>query len=338
MALSRLSFQAPELIVRGGEALARGIANGGQSLGAGLQQLFARQQQQQEQLKQRGDLAQALRKTLSIAYPDRSKEFAALGLPDLQGVLEGEAMKSAQAKQREAAATADAMARFTQSAARPVVENYYENPERFSAPPNIAMAALDNPQAANHPQFAHLAKTLSNEDLPGNISSYEDAVTGARFVGRGNNFMPAGYNPAKVFNVTVNDPNTGLPVEIPINPKSGQALMTPRPQKENRVSPEFTKSLGELAIGIDDPKNGSRIRGGVKAMIDTAHTLRQLDDEQRTALYKQFGIAAEGSQPAASTATPTAQERVTVIDPQGRRGSIPKSQLQKALSQGYRAQ
>lgn len=68
------------------------------------------------------------------------------------------------------------------------------------------------------------------------------------------------------------------------------------------VSPDFTKSLGELAIGLDDPKNGPKVRSGIKAMIDSAHTLKQLDDEQRTALYGQFGIGAGAATPAAAPA------------------------------------
>src|SRR5689334_16628838 len=138
--LNKLDFRAPDLILQGGLAAGRGIARGGESLGRGLEMMFARQQQQKEEQKRIGDLATSMRKTLSIAYPDRGKEFAAMGLPDLQGVLEGEALKSANNKRMEAEKAAAAMAKAMEESSRGTLERYYEAPETFPAPPRLAMA------------------------------------------------------------------------------------------------------------------------------------------------------------------------------------------------------
>lgn len=294
MPLSRLSFQAPELIVRGGEALAAGIANGGQSLGRGLEQLFSRQQAEKERLRQNGELAASLRKTLSIAYPERSKEWQAMGLPDLRGVLEGEALASAKRKQKQAEADAAEMAKFAQTSARSTLENYYENPEQFTAPPNVAQAVYANPRVATLPNFPAVAKSMAAQgSVPPRITFHQDEKSGLRFAQFGNTVLPSGFDPSAIKNVTVTDPNTGEPIDLAVSPRSGMPILRPKaPDKAPRVSPEFTKALGELAVGLDDAKSGPKVRSGIKAMIDSAHTLRQLDSGQRDELYKQFKIGA----------------------------------------------
>ena len=87
------------------------------------------------------------------------------------------------------------------------------------------------------------------------------------------------------------------------------------------VSPEFTAQLGKQASGLDDPKYGPAIRKGLKAMIDSAHTLKQLDDEQRDALYGQFGIG-EGSGAGTPEAPKNPKERTA-----GKSYSTPKGVL-----------
>src|SRR5690349_1503788 len=81
-------FRADQNELAGGFALAHGIGGGLQSLGDSIGKML-------EEKKQRGQLATATRKLLSVAYPDRKDEFATLGLEDLQGTLKGEALKSA---------------------------------------------------------------------------------------------------------------------------------------------------------------------------------------------------------------------------------------------------
>lgn len=165
-------------------------------------------------------------------------------------------------------------------------------------PPDISAvlgAAAQNNQLGS-PQLDNLMNSLGRMQ-PNNLamSFEEDPVTGSRFARQGNSVLPSGSNPAKMTTVTVTDPNTGLPVELPINPRTGTALLKPRAKAEGKVSPEFTKSLGELAMGIDDPKTGPAVKRGIKAMIDSAHTLKQLDTEQRDGLYAQFGLGSDGA-------------------------------------------
>jgi hypothetical protein len=169
---------------------------------------------------------------------------------------------------------------------------------------------------------------------PGSLamSFEEDPVTGSRFARQGNSVLPSGSNPDKMTSAFVNDPNTGLPVELPINPRTGNAMLKPRPKAEGKVSPEFTKSLGELSMGIDDPKQGPAVRRGIKAMIDSAHTLKQIDTEQRDGLYSQFGLGGSGEGAAAGAPS---GERVTVMK-DGKKFTLPKGQLSDAEKQGYK--
>jgi len=349
MPLSRLAFNAPELIVRGGEALGAGIANGGQNLGRGLEAMFAKRQAEKERIKRDGDLAASLRKTLKIAYPERGKEFDALGLPDLRGVLEGEALSSARRKEQEALKERAAMANFARSAAQPIVENYYEAPERFPQPPNVALATIKNPDAAGLPNFAAVAKALEAENMvPTNLSFNEDPVSGARFARTGNTVLPSGVNPSKITMVDVTDPNTGELVSLPVNPRTGQAILKPRAPVVNRVAPNFLSELALLRYQINPEPNNERERNnpkvlekrirdgreGIRSMIDDAHALKQLDDQQRDIMYGRYGITGAGTAYTAPSAPAAA--RVRVVAPDGKRYTLPEAQLEAAKQQGYK--
>ena len=70
---------------RGDYHIAQGLAGFNQALGAAL-----------EKRNEEGKLAQALRKVLDLQEPDAKGEHAAMGLPDLQGKLQGITMQRAQ--------------------------------------------------------------------------------------------------------------------------------------------------------------------------------------------------------------------------------------------------
>lgn len=142
------------------------------------------------------------------------------------------------------------------------------------------------------PRLDNLTRALQQGNKGGPLTFQEDAVTGARFAQSGNMVLPSGTNPEKFTTVTVTDPNTGLPVELPVNPRTGQALLKPRAPQANRVPPEFTTKLAEMAGGLADPKYKEQVSTSIRAAIDTAHTLKQIDKEQRDALYEQYGLTA----------------------------------------------
>lgn len=72
----------------GAQGLGRGIESMGADLGAGIQRLMERKRNDAQ-------LTTSLRKTLSIAYPDRKDDFAVMGKDELQGTLKGEALRAA---------------------------------------------------------------------------------------------------------------------------------------------------------------------------------------------------------------------------------------------------
>lgn len=87
-------FRADQNLMQGYDRLGSGIGRGLANVGEAFTKAM-------EEKKRQGQLATSLRKTLKVAYPDRASEFDTMGLPDLQGTLEGEAINSAQAKRQE---------------------------------------------------------------------------------------------------------------------------------------------------------------------------------------------------------------------------------------------
>lgn len=293
-------------------ALGRGISGGLKSLGEGIARA-------NEKKKQESQLATTLRKKLSILQPERKEEFNAMGLGDLAGEDIGHAEKvldarRAKQEQREdlmmaltqqklaAAKAAPAIfARLAESGQAPGSLPFDIAPEEFdrrTAPMDALSlmeaiaksgAPIDLREAGGLMEALERMRQSSGTDGP--LSFDEDPVSGSRFARSGKSVLPSGVNPAK----------------LPANPDgaSERTLSDGTVQSWNgtrwvnasrapRVSPDFTKSLGELSMGIDDPKNGQRVRTGIKAMIDSAHTLKQLDDGQRSALYQQYGIGSQG--------------------------------------------
>lgn len=140
---------------------------------------------------------------------------------------------------------------------------------------------------------------LLDEDMggaSGPLSFDEDPVSGARFARQKNTVLPSGVNPARIPSVTVEDPNTGELVNLPINPRTGNAMLRPKtPPNPPKISEAFFKTLGDLAPGLDDPKYAPRVRSGIKAIIDAARIGKQIDDEQRDEFYSTYGIGAKSA-------------------------------------------
>lgn len=80
-------------IMQGAAALGGGIGYGLERIGDAIGKIA-------EEKKRKGDLAAALRRTLTIAYPEQKDQFNSMGLPDLQGFLQGQAVKSARDNQQ----------------------------------------------------------------------------------------------------------------------------------------------------------------------------------------------------------------------------------------------
>ena len=311
-------------MMAGGDALARGISSGVGNLSRALEDIGKKK-------KAEASLANVLRKKHSLTQPDRKDEFATMSLDELRGedeaftvqnVLAREEQAAAQRQQQidlmlrkaamdqaQAQAGAMAMSRLGEMGQDP---NSIPAPfgdaefDRRTRQPSLSdvMSELGNAGMATgggmDPRAAlDLSQAIANQSkgqgMMGPLAFEEDPTTGARFARGGNTILPSGTNPAKIATVTVTDPNTGEDVELPVNPRTGQPMLKPRPpQNAPRVAPDFTKSLGELAIGLDDPKNGPKVLSGIKTMIDSAHTLKQIDKDQRDALYEQFGIGSGG--------------------------------------------
>jgi hypothetical protein len=85
-------FTADRSILAGGQALGAGIGGGLASVGDALAKALERKQRE-------GKISEQLGKLLETAYPERADEFKTWSLPQKQGFLEGEALKSAQRKE-----------------------------------------------------------------------------------------------------------------------------------------------------------------------------------------------------------------------------------------------
>jgi hypothetical protein len=329
----------------GSAALGRGISSGLQSLGAGIQAAM-------EKKKQEASLATTLRKKLSIIQPERKDEFATMGLADLAGEDLGHAEKiitarNAQHEQLQAEKLAELISRRQGREALPRVyeelSQMGQQPENVPAPlnnaefdrrtmplgPEALMSALARSRA---PVEMNEAASLMNALEKGTARSR--VPTTAKLAGRDVVYSPD----TGAFQVLTDfsDANPDRASERTLSDGTVQSWNGTRwvnASKPPRVSPDFTKSLGELAIGLDDPKNAPKVRAGIKAMIDSAHTLNQLNDTQRSALYSQFGIGSGA--PAAGPDGAPASERVTV-EKGGKRFTLPKSQVADAEKQGYK--
>lgn len=211
---------ADRSILAGGQALAAGVSGGLKNLGDSITKAM-------EAKKQKAQLATSIRKTLSVAFPDRKDEFATMGLPDLQGALEGEAVKSAQAKAALAAQVqqeqlAELLARRQSRAALPDV--YRSLAETGAAPEDVPspmgnaefdrrtapmdsralMNAISRARAPIELNDAASLATALERGQDGGAANFnaplrfeEDPVTGARFGRLGRSVLPSGINPEK---------------------------------------------------------------------------------------------------------------------------------------------
>ncbi len=235
-------FDADKSILAGGAALGQGIGRGLESLGQSIGKAL-------EEKKRKGQLATSIRKTLSVAYPDRKDEFATMGLPDLQGALEGEAMKRAEmrakltedvqraqlgeflAKQNERQSMTDIAGQLSQQGQAPEnVPAPFNNAEfsrRTAAPDLMSAIAKLGPGRGIEPRAAaDLADSIARMRAAGapdeEVNFVEDPETGERFATFGKSMASSGVNPTKARPkptapiqprvVVSRDPMTQLPI------------------------------------------------------------------------------------------------------------------------------
>jgi len=217
------NFNADKSILAGGAALSAGIGHGIESLGESIGKAL-------EKRKQRGQLATSLRKTLSVAYPEKKDQFATMGLEDLQGTLEGEAVRSAQAKEERARRLDDALMEqraLQAQSIREALANAQQEPAFLSRMGELMQPRMEGPGAgeegpANQVPGLSPAAALGaasrdtgyRPDLRGAIDDLirnggaagsggplafeEDPVTGQRFARQGRSVLPSGTNPDKL--------------------------------------------------------------------------------------------------------------------------------------------
>jgi hypothetical protein len=89
-------FTAPGSIERGGFALAQGISSGLTGAADNIAKAL-------EAKKRKADLARNMKKMLQVAYPEQAHDFEVMGLEEMQGVVQGEAMKAAMAQRKQQA-------------------------------------------------------------------------------------------------------------------------------------------------------------------------------------------------------------------------------------------
>lgn len=309
-------------------ALAAAIGGAGKSIGAALARMG-------EEHKRNATQAKAVETFLSTLPEEKlpmdmqafknlsAKEKIGIGMGLLQGqqyqqeqqrtAMFGAQLKDANERISARAAEATNMARgpkFLSALSR------YRQPTLETMPPGVAGPPNLQPgmdfsgaagRAAEETGFqlptAALSRLLGEMgDDAGNTgadSFIEDNVTGSRFLASGKTRLPSGMNPDRIATVSVTDPNTGDLIDLPVNPRTGAAMLKPKqPANPPKISEAFFKSIGEMAPGLDDPKYADRTRKGIKAVIDAAYIGKQIDQGQREEFYKAYGI---GSAPAGAT-------------------------------------
>lgn len=268
------SDQSPQIRMAGANALAEGIGRAGQSLGDSLGKAM-------EEKKRQGQLASSLRKTLSVAFPDRKDEFNTMGLPDLQGELEGQALASARQRQQQQqaslAASLQAQAEERANAARfpafaQAIGEMGQAPDDVPGPLNNAefdrrtrpvdlasvMAAAGRtgyrPNEGSLDDLMRAAKA-SRPELADSLNFQEDPVTGERFATFGKSMASSGTNPDKL----------KAKPQAPLQPRVviGTNPMTQEPQVTWSGSPEdFKKAFPSMKIPGDQPQADSAPTGG----------------------------------------------------------------------------
>lgn len=304
-------------------SIASGIADAGRSIGQGLAMRAADMKRREEEDKRKAEEAKKMRAMAKVLKDDiglSDSEIQGADSASLKGAIDGYMLSQSDRHQklqmqRDALAIAgmkmlqrDAEGR--KSIPQQLVAGFESRGRGIPAP--VSNEAFDQQltQSTGMPTGVReliAAHAQAGQELPPGIMDdiirqqggrtgadtfIEDDKTGARFLASGNTRLPSGTNPEKFTTVTVTDPNTGLPVELPVNPRTGQALLKPRAPQANRVPPEFTTKLAEMAGGLADPKYKEQVSTSIRAAIDTAHTLKQIDKEQRDALYEQYGLTA----------------------------------------------
>lgn len=280
---------ADQWAFQGANALGQGIGRGIQSLGDDIQNYL-------KEKKRKGDLAAQLRRTLKVAYPDRAGDFESMGLPDLQGELEGQALKSYQARQqaqdRLNSLHAELFGQQVEAAKR-AAENDKHLPEFMDKWSNLITPHLEAPPSGEEGP-SNLIPGMSGAEAIGRAakeSGYvpnlrgaiddmirkridagsedgtftEDPVTGERFFQRGNNTLKSGINPAK------KSANPQVPQEIQIGGKpSGWALFPDghyrrTGQNKSPIDVAAFDTDGDGVISVEEWKNAmlSHSTGGI---------------------------------------------------------------------------
>lgn len=319
-------------------SIGNGIAEAGRGIGQGLAMRAADMKRREEDDKRKAEQAKKIRGMAKMFQEDlglSDSEVQGKDANELGGLVEGymlsQSAKHQKLQQQRDQLTIAAMkmlekdAQGRKSIPQELVAGFESRGRNIPAPMSNEGYDQQMTQSTGMPTGVReliQAHANAGQELPPGImddiirqqgagrgadSFIEDDVTGARFLASGNTRLPSGTNPARMQTVTVTDPNTGEPVELTVNPRTGMPVLKPKAPTANRVSPDFTTKLGEMAAGFDDPKYGDKAKASVKASIDTAHTLKQLDDTQRDSLYEQFGLSKGkgGAAPAkATTGTP----------------------------------
>lgn len=158
----------------------------------------------------------------------------------------------------------------------------------------------------------HFVGKENDANMPATFT--EDPETGARFYERKNTSIPSGVNPKKISNdlteaVDENGDPTGY--MITRDPKGRPIL-----RKSNRIKDQFIPAKDEKGNVIPD------------LYINPNNPAQAID--RRTEMQKM------GAKPASSTAK--SDDMVSVISPDGKKGSVPRSKLAEAKKQGYREQ
>ncbi len=344
-------------------SIASGIASAGQSIGQGLAMRTADMKRREEADKRKAEQAKKIRGMAKMFQEDlglSDSEVQASDADQLGGLIEG-FMLSQSSKHQKLQQERDALAIAGMKMLQRDAEGRRQVPkqlmEGFDTTARSLPAPLSNEsfdagmtQATGMPPGVReliAAHANAGVELPasvmddlirqrgaagGPMTFEQDPVTGARFARQGNSVLPSGTNPAMMQTVTVTDPNTGEPVELAVNPRTGNALLKPKAPTANRVPPEFTTKLGELAMGLNDPKAGPAVRAGIKASIDTAHTLKQLDTAQRDALYEQYGLGKDGN----ATAAPAKDGVDAKAELQRARNAISQGRSKAAVMKLYK--
>lgn len=298
-----------EFLLRGAQGMGAGIRDAGNNIAQMLARQRERKEKQEEEDKQRNRAFKGL-----VAYADATglvpKDRAeTMSYEQLDGTVKGAVFKEGVEKVRnQEARVANAFRQMGILAGEdpgmgPLTEGDQAavNSRRFNlltGKPEVSEAAIARVLLGNQVgDPAAIGRMLVPEEQVGKARPIKLNVDGTE---------------------VIFSPDTGRYDFLPQAPAAkAPPALTPGARLSNRV--QIQKQISAL-----------------NKEFETASPVRQRMIRNEIAGWEKELTGMDGEQPTAPAAVPKMDEKVEVIAPNGKRGMIPKSQLQQALKQGYK--